>query len=103
MNNDLADYLWQSFSDIAGIRLAGIGDNRAPLVAVCHDKIHAHDLSAWLAEQNLATRAGHHCAMPLHQRLHMPASLRFSAGIYSTKEDIDSARQQLQKAIEVLG
>jgi cysteine desulfurase/selenocysteine lyase len=103
MSNDLADYLWQSFSDIPGVRLIGTSGDRVPLVAVCHDKIHAHDLSAWLAEQNLATRAGHHCAMPLHQRLHMPASLRFSAGIYNTREDIDSARQQLQKAIEILG
>ena len=42
---------------------------------------------------------GHHCAMPLHQRLGKDISLRVSLGIYNEKEDIDDFIMALKKSI----
>jgi cysteine desulfurase / selenocysteine lyase len=50
--------------------------------------VHAHDTAAILGEQGVCVRAGHHCAMPLHEWLKTPASVRASFGVYNTKEDV---------------
>ncbi|MCA9113408.1 MAG: aminotransferase class V-fold PLP-dependent enzyme, partial [Planctomycetaceae bacterium] len=34
-------------------------------------------------------RHGHHCTMPLHERLGVPATVRASFGMYNTKDDVD--------------
>lgn len=34
-------------------------------------------------------RAGHHCAMPLHQRFNAVASTRASFYLYNTLEEVD--------------
>ena len=38
----------------------------------------------------IAVRAGHHCTMPLHERLDLAATARASFNVYSTREDIDA-------------
>ena len=37
----------------------------------------------------IAVRAGHHCTMPLHERLDLPATARASFSVYTTTGDID--------------
>ena len=34
--------------------------------------------------------AGHHCTMPLHERLDLAATARASFNVYSTTDDIDA-------------
>ena len=48
-------------------------------------------------------RGGHHCAMPLHTRLGIPATVRASVHIYNTQEDIDRFVQGLVRVDQVLG
>jgi cysteine desulfurase/selenocysteine lyase len=38
----------------------------------------------------IAVRAGHHCAMPLHDRLGINASARASFYLYNTTHEIDA-------------
>jgi len=38
----------------------------------------------------VAVRAGHHCAVPLHTELCVPASTRASMYLYTTKADVDA-------------
>lgn len=38
--------------------------------------------------KNIAVRTGHHCAMPLHKRLHITGSVRASLHAYNNEEDI---------------
>ncbi|MBI5421366.1 MAG: aminotransferase class V-fold PLP-dependent enzyme [Parcubacteria group bacterium] len=52
--------------------------------------IHPHDAASLFAERGVALRAGHHCAMPLHTFLKVPASLRISLGLYNDEKDIDA-------------
>jgi cysteine desulfurase / selenocysteine lyase len=52
--------------------------------------IHPHDVAQVLDRFGIAVRAGHHCTMPLHERLDLPATARASFNVYSTRDDIDA-------------
>ena len=59
--------------------------------------IHPHDIATLLDRENIAVRAGHHCAQILHSHLVPDASVRMSLGIYNTIEEIDRALDALVK------
>jgi len=50
--------------------------------------IHPHDVAQILDETHVCVRAGHHCAMPLHENLSIPASVRASFHLYNDEEDV---------------
>ncbi|MBY0109930.1 MAG: cysteine desulfurase [Candidatus Babeliaceae bacterium] len=60
------------------------------LVSFYSKKYHAHDIAAWLSQYDVAVRAGHHCAQPIHERFGIPASVRVSVHAYTTMHDIDA-------------
>lgn len=62
--------------------------------------IHSHDISSILNEDKIAIRAGHHCAMPLHKKMHANSSMRISFGIYNSKEEVDLFIKSIKRAIE---
>jgi cysteine desulfurase/selenocysteine lyase len=51
--------------------------------------IHPHDVSQILDSSGVAIRAGHHCAMPLHEKYGLPATARASYYLYNTTEEVD--------------
>jgi cysteine desulfurase/selenocysteine lyase len=86
----LADYALEAMSEIKGIRLLGPPSNqRGGVVSFSLKGVHPHDISQILDSDGIAIRAGHHCAMPLHQQLKIPASARASFYMYTRTEDID--------------
>ena len=68
---------------------AGVGVERAGLVAVSVDGVHAHDVGQFLDEAGIVVRVGHHCAQPLHRALGITASTRASAHVYTTEDEVD--------------
>ena len=50
--------------------------------------VHPHDIAAIIADANVAVRAGHHCAEPLHQFLGIPSTTRASLMFYNTEEEV---------------
>lgn len=75
---------------IPGVRVLGALDQpRTALVSFALAGVHPHDASARLSDQGVLVRAGHHCAMPLHRALGVPASLRASLGVPTTIEDVE--------------
>ena len=48
--------------------------------------IHPHDVAQVLDRFGIAVRAGHHCTMPLHERLDLAATARASFNVYTTTE-----------------
>lgn len=64
---------------------------------------HPHDVAQIADEDNIAIRAGHHCAMPLHARLGISATIRASFYIYNDEEDIEKLIKGLRKAQKILG
>ncbi|MBN8549980.1 MAG: SufS family cysteine desulfurase [Deltaproteobacteria bacterium] len=59
---------------------------------------HAHDLSTVADTFNVQLRAGHHCAMPLLQRLGIGSSARISLGVYSTEDDFPPLLEAIRHA-----
>ena len=52
--------------------------------------VHPHDVAQVLDRFGIAVRAGHHCTMPLHERLDLAATARASFQVYTTRADIDA-------------
>ena len=52
-------------------------------------------------EEGVCIRAGHHCAMPLMNRLNVSATSRISFYIYNTYNDVDMFLKALSKAKKV--
>lgn len=50
--------------------------------------VHPHDVASLLAEHHVAVRASHHCAMPLHRKLGIPATVRISLALYNDRQDL---------------
>ncbi|MDQ2991721.1 MAG: SufS family cysteine desulfurase [Candidatus Eremiobacteraeota bacterium] len=63
--------------------------------------IHAHDLASILDTQGICIRAGHHCTMPLMEKMGWPATARASFYLYTTHDDIDALVAGLERAAEV--
>lgn len=76
--------------------------DRVGVISFTFKNYHPHDIAQILSEQNICVRAGHHCAMPLHTRLKIPASTRISFYIYNTKSDVDKLIIGLKRVNKIL-
>ena len=65
------------------------------------EDIHPHDIAQILDSEGIAVRAGHHCAMPLHERFKITASTRASFYLYNDEEDIDHLIKGLEKVQQI--
>lgn len=100
-NAYLLSYLLQQFKDVYGLQVLGDLQQRLGAVSFVLENAHPHDIATILNEYGIAVRAGHHCAMPLMQRLGVPATTRVSFGLYNTLADVDSLIIGLKKVQEV--
>jgi len=95
-------YTMESLSDIPGLRIIGPrAEDRGGVISFVLDQIHPHDIAQILDESGIAVRAGHHCAMPLHEKLHLTASTRASLYLYNSKDDIDELKKGLLQVRKV--
>ena len=65
--------------------------------------VHPHDVAAILADQNLAVRAGHHCAEPLHQHIGIPSTTRASLMFYNTEEEVERLAEGMRNIRPFMG
>ncbi|MBQ3696165.1 MAG: SufS family cysteine desulfurase [Alphaproteobacteria bacterium] len=91
--------LIKGLKQIKNVEFLGNPDLKTGLVAFNVKGIHADDLNLILAKENVCVRVGHHCAMPLHARFGVKASLRVSLGLYNDSKDIEKFLKALKKAI----
>lgn len=96
----LTAYALTQLSQIPDLTLYGPTNPKAKTGVISFNLtgIHPHDLSQSLSEANIAVRAGHHCAMPLHTRLGVPATVRASLYLYNDESDIDKLIKGLKIA-----
>jgi cysteine desulfurase / selenocysteine lyase len=85
--------------EVPSIRIHGplSASDRAGIVTFNLADAHPHDVATLLDREAIAIRAGHHCTMPLHQRLGEEASARASFNIYTDRDDIDRLAEALNK------
>ncbi|MCH7627905.1 MAG: cysteine desulfurase [Proteobacteria bacterium] len=84
------------------LRLFG-PEESAGIVSFALDGVHPHDLGTILDEENVAIRAGHHCAQPLMEHLGVPATARASFGIYSDESDIAALVRGIERTMRIFG
>ena len=60
------------------------------------------DVGILLDKQKIAIRVGHHCAMPIMEKLQIKGTIRVSLAFYNDFEDIDKFITALKKAIKML-
>ncbi len=65
--------------------------------------VHAHDLASILDTEGICVRAGHHCTMPLMEKMGWAATTRASFYIYNTEADVDALYAGIEKAARVFG
>ena len=87
---------------IDGLRILGPKpQEKGAIVSFTLDRVHPHDVAQLLDRENVAVRAGHHCAMPLHNRFQIPATTRASFYFYNTLDEMDRLAEALEKAKQV--
>ncbi len=102
---ELTSYAFERLGLVEGIRLYGPPDPtaRGGAMAFTLGDIHPHDVAAVLDGEGIAVRAGHHCAMPLHDKLGLTATTRASFYVYNLPEEVDRLAEGLDKVRELLG
>ncbi|MBL8891950.1 MAG: cysteine desulfurase [Planctomycetaceae bacterium] len=86
----LATRFLLGLTEIPGVHILGpTSGTRVGLVSFTIEDTNSQDLAKFLDFRGFATRAGHHCAMPLHQHFAIPNSLRASFYLYNTEEEVE--------------
>jgi cysteine desulfurase/selenocysteine lyase len=77
-------------------------ENKGGIVSFYFDIYHPHDVAHILSEKNICVRAGNHCAMPLHEELHLMSTVRASFYLYNTLSDVDALIMGLHEVCRIL-
>ena len=101
---EINKYATKVLNEIEGVAILGPKnpEERTGLIAFTIQNVHAHDAASVLNTLGVAVRSGHHCTMPLHKYLDIPASVRASWYLYNSKEDIDVLVEGIKKSKELL-
>jgi cysteine desulfurase/selenocysteine lyase len=90
--------------EVPGIALYGPpADVRGGVVPFNLPGIHPHDVAQILDREGVCIRAGHHCTMPLHERLDLAATGRASFSVFTTTDDVDALAAGLREVQRVFG
>ena len=100
----ITGYALERLAEVPGVRVLGPADptHKGGVAAMVMDDVHPHDIAQILDHHGIAIRAGHHCAMPLHQSYNVVASARASFYLYNTFEEIDKLVEGLYAVKETL-
>ncbi len=100
----LTEYAMERMAEIPGVELFGPpAENKGGVISFYMEGIHPHDISQVLDSYGIAIRAGHHCAMPLHEKFHLPATARASFYLYNTREEVDRLAEAVYKVKQLFG
>ena len=102
--HQLIHYALERLDEVPGVWVFGPGaDKKGGVASFTFEGVHPHDVSQILDRQGVAVRAGHHCAMPLHQKFDLPATTRASFYLYNTTQEIDQLVEGLYQVKELFG
>jgi cysteine desulfurase/selenocysteine lyase len=91
-------YALERLEEIPGVAVFGpSAEEKGGVASFVVDGIHAHDVAQVLDRDGVAVRAGHHCAMPLHEKFDVPATARASFYLYNTVEEVDKLVEAIYK------
>ena len=99
----LTKYSLEELGKMENVTIYGPKDaeKKGGVIAFNVGDIHSHDLASLMNDNGIAIRSGHHCAMPLMERLGICNAARASFYIYTTKEEIDLLAETISHAMKV--
>jgi len=100
---DLLAYATEQAQHITGLRIIGEAAEKGAILSFVLEHIHPHDIGTMLDSLGIAIRAGHHCAMPVMDFYHLPATARASFAMYNTQEEVDVLMAGIKGLIEAFG
>lgn len=100
---ELTAYALEKLQTVPGVSILGPLDanKRGGVIAFDFPDVHPHDLAAVLDREGICVRAGHHCAMPLHEQYGLAATTRASFYVYNTAEEVDYLAEKLAKVHQI--
>ena len=102
--HEIVAYALDRLAEVPGLTVFGpTAEHKGGVVSFTMKSVHPHDISQILDAQGIAIRAGHHCAQPLHEKYHIPATARASFYLYSTFAEVDRLAEGLYKVIDMFG
>jgi cysteine desulfurase/selenocysteine lyase len=88
--------------EVPGVRVYGPGvEHRGGVASFSIKGVHPHDVAQILDDRGIAVRAGHHCAMPIHEKFGLPATTRASFYLYNSVEEVDSLIEGLYQVKQI--
>lgn len=101
--HELLSYATEQAQQIKELRIIGEAEHKGAILSFTLDKIHPHDIGTMLDSLGIAIRAGHHCAMPVMDFYHVPATARASFAMYNTKAEVDVLMKGIRDLIAMFG
>jgi cysteine desulfurase/selenocysteine lyase len=102
--HEIIEYAIERLEEIPGVSVFGpAAQYRGGVVSFYLAGIHPHDISQILDSDGIAIRAGHHCAMPLHEKFNLPATARASFYLYNMREEVDRLVESIYKVKTIFG
>jgi cysteine desulfurase/selenocysteine lyase len=94
--HEITMYAFEKLKEVENLKIFGENlKNRGGVISFQMGIVHPHDVAQILDLSGVAVRAGHHCAMPLHEKFNIPATTRASFYLYNDKQDVDVLIQGL--------
>ena len=98
----ITSYALERLEEVPGVSVFGpSAEHKSSNASFTLEGAHPHDVAEILNRQGVATRAGHHCAMPLHEKFGIQSTTRASFYLYNTKEEVDQFIEALYKVKEI--
>ena len=102
--HEIISYAMNRLEEIPGLQIFGPQSQyKGGVASFTLDDIHPHDVAQVLDTFGIAVRAGHHCAMPLHDKFNIPATTRASFYLYNTKAEADRLVDGLYHVKDLFG
>ena len=103
--NELTEIALNEMNKTPHVKIIGANDasDHHGILTFTIDGVHPHDIAAIFDADNIAIRAGHHCAQPLHQYLDVQSTARMSLAFYNDEQDITRFIQTLRSIRRRMG
>lgn len=86
----IAEQVLEGLRGIDGVRLIGAPAQRISVASFRVDGVAPIDVAVMVNNHGVALRAGHHCCMPLMERLGVSGTVRASWCLYTSQSDVES-------------
>jgi cysteine desulfurase / selenocysteine lyase len=101
---EIIAYALERLEEIPGVEVFGPpAEYKGGVASFTLQGVHPHDISQVLDTYGVAIRAGHHCAMPLHEKFNIPATARASFYLYNTIGEVDRLVEAIYRVKELFG